>query len=162
MNKLIALLMIPFTALTLSGVAGVAQAAGDYLVVKSKQGNFEDVRDDLVNAIEGRGIKINHTNYIAEMLERTGKDLGATKQVYLKGEQVEFCKSNLSRAQMEADPANMAFCPYIISIYTTPADANKVYVAYRKQLAPGASKATQKALKDIEKLLEEIAMEAVE
>lgn len=159
MHKLITLMLLPFAALAF---AGAVQAGGDYLVVKSKQGHFEDVRDDLVNAIEGRGIKINHSNYIAEMLERTGKDLGATKQIYLKGEQVEFCKSNLSRAQMEADPSNMVFCPYIISVYTTPADANKVYVAYRKPLAPGAGKATQKALKDIEKLLLEIVTEAVE
>jgi len=159
MHKLITLMLLPFAALAFTGAV---QAGGDYLVVKSKQGNFEDVRDDLVNAIEGRGIKINHSNYIAEMLERTGKDLGATKQVYLKGEQVEFCKSNLSRAQMEADPSNMVFCPYIISVYTTPADANKVYVAYRKPLAPGAGKATQKALKEIEKLLLEIVTETVE
>jgi uncharacterized protein (DUF302 family) len=159
MHKLFTLMWVSFAALAF---AGAVQAGGDYLVVKSKQGNFEDVRDDLVNAIEGRGIKINHSNYIAEMLERTGKDLGATQQVYLKGEQVEFCKSNLSRAQMEADPSNMVFCPYIISVYTTPADANRVHVAYRKPLAPGANKATQKALRDIEKLLQEIVMEAVE
>lgn len=159
MHKLLTLMMMCFTAVSFTASA---QAGGDYLVVKSKQGNFEDVRDDLVNAIEGRGIKINHSNYIAEMLERTGKDLGATKQVYLQGEQVEFCKSNLSRAQMEADPSNMVFCPYIISVYTTPADANKVYVAYRKPLAPGAGKATQQALKDIDKLLLEIVTEAVE
>ena len=159
MHKLITLMLLPFAALAF---AGAVQAGGDYLEVKSKQGNFEDVRDNLVNAIESRGIKINHSNYIAEMLERTGKDLGATKQIYLKGEQVEFCKSNLSRAQMEADPSNRVFCPYIVSVYTTPADASKVYVAYRKPLAPGAGKATQKALKEIEKLLLEIVTEAVE
>jgi uncharacterized protein (DUF302 family) len=159
MHKLLTLMMMCFAAVSFTASA---QAGGDYLVVKSKQGKFEDVRDDLVNAIEGRGIKINHSNYIAEMLERTGKDLGATKQVYLQGEQVEFCKSNLSRAQMEADPSNMVFCPYIISVYTTPADANTVYVAYRKPIAPGAGKATQKALKDIDKLLLEIVTEAVE
>ncbi len=149
--------LIPAILLSLA-----AQAGGDYLVVKTVQGSFDDVRDDLVNAIESRGIKINHTNYIADMLERTGKDLGATRQVYVKGEQVEFCKSDLSRAQMEADPNNMVFCPYIISVYTTPADPKKVHVAYRKPLAPGGSKASQKALKDIEKLLGEIVAEVVE
>lgn len=143
-------------------IAVSAQAGGDYLVVKTTSGNFDDVRDDVVNAIESRGIKINHTNYIADMLERTGKDLGATRQVYVKGEQVEFCKSNLSRAQMEADPGNMVFCPYIISVYTTPADPGKVHVAYRKPLAPGAGQATQQALKDIEGLLGEIVAEVVE
>jgi uncharacterized protein (DUF302 family) len=162
MRKLLSFAIIPFVTLSIAAFSSTtAQAGGDYLVVKSKQGNFEDVRDDLVNAIESRGIKINHSNYIAEMLQRTGKDLGASKQVYVQGEQVEFCKANLSRAQMEADPSNMVFCPYIISVYTTPTDAQKVQVAYRKPLAPGASKATQQALKEIEKLLEEITAEAV-
>ncbi|MBM4180163.1 MAG: DUF302 domain-containing protein [Betaproteobacteria bacterium] len=139
-----------------------AHAGGDYLVVKTKQGRFEDVRDDLVNAIESRGIKINHFNHIADMLERTGKDLGATKRVYVKGEQVEFCKSDLSRAQMEADPGNMVFCPYIISVYTTPADPARVHVAYRRPLAPGAGEATRQALRNIDKLLAEIVAEAVQ
>ncbi|MCU0934462.1 MAG: DUF302 domain-containing protein [Thiobacillaceae bacterium] len=134
----------------------VAHAGGDYLVVKTKQGRFEDVRDDLVNAIES-----HHFNYIADMLERTGKDLGATKRVYVKGEQVEFCKSDLSRAQMEADPGNMVFCPYIISVYTTPADPARVHVAYRRPLAPGAGEATRQALRNIDKLLAEIVAEAV-
>ncbi len=157
MRKIIALLSILlFAVAAQAGGASVDQ----YLTIKSKQGNFEDVRDDLVMAIESRGIKINHTNYIAKMLERTGESLGATKQVYGMGEQVEFCKSNLSRAQMEADPANMAFCPYIISVYTLPQDAKTIYVAYRKPLAPGAGKATQKALNDVAKLLDEITDEA--
>lgn len=157
MRKIIALLSTLLFAVA-------AQAGGDsggkYLMVKSKQGNFEDVRDDLVMAIESRGIKINHTNYIAKMLERTGESLGASKQVYGMGEQVEFCKSDLSRAQMEAHPANMAFCPYIISVYTLPQDAKTIYLAYRKPLAPGADKATLKALADVAKLLDEITDEA--
>lgn len=146
--------------LSLLLMAGPAFAAGDYLVIKSKTGKFEDVRDDLVMAIESRGIKINHFNYIADMLARTGKDLSATRQVYVHGEQVEFCKSDLSRAQMEADPANIAFCPYIISLYTTPKDETRVFVAYRKPLAPGADKATREALRNIDKLLAEIVDEA--
>lgn len=155
MRKCFALLSVLLFSLS-------AQAGGEHLVVKTKQGSFEDVRDDLVNAIESRGIRINHFNYIADMLERTGRDLGATKQVYVKGEQVEFCKSDLSRAQMEADPVNMVFCPYIISVYTTPADPAKVHVAFRRPLAPGAGEATRQALRDIEKLLAEIVAEAVE
>jgi hypothetical protein len=136
--------------------------AADNIFMMTKRGNFEDVRDDVVMAIEGRGIKINHSNYIADMLERTGRDLGATRQVYVQGEQVEFCRTNLSRAQMEADPANMVFCPYIISIYTTPQDPQLVHVAFRKPEAPNASLATRTALKGVEKLLADIVMEALQ
>lgn len=137
------------------------QAAG-HMVVMTKKGNFQDVRDDVVLAVEGRGIKINHHNYIADMLARTGADLGASKQVYIHGEQIEFCKSDLSRVQMEADPGNMIFCPYIISVYTTPKDPDLVHVAFRKPEAPKASAATRKALKDIEMLLVDIVKEALQ
>lgn len=138
-----------------------AHAGGDYLVMQSKQGKFDEVREDLILAIESRGIKINHFNYIADMLARTGQDLGASRQIYVRGEQVEFCKADLSRAQMEADPANMVFCPYIISLYTTPAEPQRVHVAFRVPRAPGANAATQQALQAIETLLREIVEEAV-
>ncbi len=140
--------------------SAAAHADGGHLVLLSKQAKFDDVKEDLVLAIESRGIKINHFNFIADMLARTGQDLGATRQIYLRGEQIEFCKSDLSRAQMEADPANMVFCPYIITLYTTPDDAERVFVGYRRPLAPGAGAATQRALAAIDALLREIVEEA--
>jgi len=93
------------------------------------------------------------------MLERTGKDLGATKQVYTHGEQFEFCSAAISRAMMEADPHAIVMCPYIVSVYTIPGDKN-VYVAYRK---PAATKnpALKKSLAEVEKLLTEIIKDAL-
>jgi uncharacterized protein (DUF302 family) len=136
-----------------------ALAADGYNVLFKAQGEFQDVRDQVEAAIEGKGLKINHTNKIAEMLERTGKDLGAAKQVYVNGEQFEFCSARISRQMMEADPHAMVLCPYIISVYTVPNDKN-VYIAYRK---PAASKnpALKKALADVDKLLTEIIKDAM-
>lgn len=146
---LCALLCLPLAAL----------AADGYAVVFKTQGAYQDVRDALEMAIEGKGIKINHTNKIAEMLERTGKDLGATRQVYVNGEQFEFCSAVISRRMMEADQNAMTLCPYIVSVYTVPNDKN-VYIAYRK---PPATKnpALKKALADVEKLLNEIIKDAM-
>jgi uncharacterized protein (DUF302 family) len=134
-------------------------AAEAYTVLFKTQGTFADVRNQVVSAIEGKGLKINHSNLIADMLERTGKDLGATKQVYENGEQFEFCSARISRNMMEADPHAIAMCPYIVSVYTIPNDKN-VYIAYRK---PAASKkpALKKALADVEKLLTEIIKDAM-
>ena len=152
MKKLLAycaMLCLPLSAL----------AADGYNVLFKAQGEFQDVRDQVEAAIEGKGLKINHTNKIAEMLERTGKDLGAAKQVYVNGEQFEFCSARISRQMMEADPHAMVLCPYIISVYTIPNDKN-VYIAYRK---PAASKnpALKKALADVDKLLTEIIKDAM-
>jgi len=136
-----------------------ALAAEPYSALFKTQGTFEAVRDSVQSAIEGKGLKINHTNLIADMLERTGKDLGATKQVYTHGEQFEFCSAAISRAMMEADPHAIVMCPYIVSVYTIPGDKN-VYVAYRK---PAATKnpALKKSLAEVEKLLTEIIKDAL-
>ena len=136
-----------------------ALAAEGYTVLFKTQGEFQDVRDQVEAAIEGKGLKINHTNKIAEMLERTGKDLGATKQVYVNGEQFEFCSARISRQMMEADPHAMVLCPYIVSVYTIPNDKN-VYIAYRKP-GPTRNPALKKALADVEKLLTDIIKDAM-
>ncbi len=141
------------------GLPCVAQAADDFAVVFKTQGAFEAVRDQVQSSIEGKGLKINHSNQIAGMLERTGKDLGATKQVYGQGEQFEFCSASISRQMMEADPTAMVMCPYIVSVYTVPGDA-AVYVAYRKPPATDNA-ALKQALDAVNALLTEIIEEAL-
>ena len=136
-----------------------AMAADAYTVLFKTQGTFQDVRDSLQFAIEGKGLKINHTNKIAEMLARTGTAVGATKQVYVDGEQFEFCSSTISRQMMEADPHAMVMCPYILSVYTIPNDKN-VYIAYRKP-GPTRNPALKKALADVETLLNDIIKQAM-
>ena len=144
-----AMLCLPFSAL----------AAESYSVLFKTQGTFQDVRDSLQMAIEGKGLKITNTNKIAAMLERTGKDVGSTRQVYEKGEQFEFCSAKISREMMEADPHAIVMCPYIVSVYTIPGDKT-VYVAYRKP-GPASKPALKKSLGDVEKLLTEIIQEAL-
>ena len=151
--------LVLFFLLGLISVA--AQAGENFNVLFKTHGKFEDVRDMVVTTIEGRGLKINHTNYIADMLARTGKDLGATRQVYVNGEQFEFCSATVSRAMMEADPHAIVLCPYIISVYTIPNDGDAVYVAYRKPVA-SRNKALKKALADVDSLLSGIIKEAIQ
>ncbi|HQT35124.1 MAG TPA: DUF302 domain-containing protein [Thiobacillus sp.] len=147
------------TACVLFGLSMPALATDAYSVLFKTQGDFSFVRDSVQSAIEGKGLVINHTNLIAGMLERTGKDLGATKQVYTNGEQFEFCSATISRAMMEADPHAITMCPYIVSVYTIPGDAN-VYVAYRKP-GPTHNPALKKALDQVETLLSEIIEEVL-
>lgn len=124
-------------------------------------GKFEEVRDMLVISIENRGLKINNVNHIAEMLERTGKDLGAARPVFAKGEQYEFCSAVISRKMMEADPHSIILCPYIISIYSLPNDGDTIYLAYRKA-PPTRNKALKKALADVDTLLSGIIRETLQ
>ena len=130
------------------------------VVTYSTQGKFEDVRDELKLAIEGKGLVIDYHSFVNRMLERTGKDVGSGKKLYADAQAFVFCSAALSRKMMEADAANMAFCPYTLTVYATAAEPEKVYVAYRRPWRPDGSAASKSALREIETLLDGLAREA--
>lgn len=131
------------------------------LVTYSKQGKFDDVRDDLKLAIESRGLVIDYQSYLNRMLERTGKDVGSTQPVYADAQAFVFCSAALSRKTMEADPLNAAMCPYAMVVFATAREPGKVQIAYRRPWRPDGSAASKAALKEVEKLLDSIARQAV-
>ena len=131
------------------------------VVTHSKRAKFEDVRDDLKLAIEGKGLVIDYQSYVNRMLERTGKDVGSARKLYADAQAFVFCSAALSRKTMEADPANVAMCPYSIVVYETAAEPGKVYVSYRRPWRPDGSAASKAALTDVDKLLDGIARAAL-
>lgn len=132
------------------------------VVTYSKKGaKFDDVRDELKLAIEGKGLVIDYESYVNRMLERTGKDVGSARKLYADAQAFVFCSAALSRKTMEADPANASFCPYSIMVYTTAADPGTVRVSYRRPWRPDGSAASKAALKEVEALLDGIARKAL-
>ena len=155
---LIRILVSGFVAL----FSAVVLAAGPHPVVTySKKAKFEDVRDDLKLAIEAKGLVIDYQSFVNRMLERTGKDIGSTRKLYIDAQAFVFCSAVLSRKTMEADPVNMAMCPYSIAVYTMAVEPEKVYVSYRRPWRPDGSAASRRSLKEVETLLDRIAREAV-
>ncbi len=151
------------TFLLLLTINGCAMAAGDrdsYMKLYTVDGRYENVRDDLELAITGKGIKINNIAHIGDMLARTGKDLGKSKQIFAHAEAFEFCSATVSRATMEADPHNIVFCPYVIAVYSLPGEKDKTYIAYRRPQLVGST-ASKKSLQRVEALIQEIISEAI-
>ncbi|WP_265945028.1 DUF302 domain-containing protein [Dechloromonas sp. A34] len=140
--------------LILSALAlSVGAVSSDEWMVRQKLASpFVDARDAIVMAVENRGLVVNYTSHIGDMLQRTGADIGASRQIYEHAEIIEFCSASLSRKMMEADPHNIVLCPFAISIYTLPGETNTTWIAYRKPQG-GAAKL-------VEPLLREIAAEA--
>lgn len=141
------------------GMPLIAQAADNYAVIFKAHGSYPEVRALVQSAIEGKGLKINTMHKISDMLDRTGKDIGATKRVYENAEQFDFCSADISRRMMEADPHAIAMCPYLISVYKLPNEKH-VYIAYRR---PAATKnpRLKKVLSDVDKMMTEIIKEAL-
>ena len=142
--------LIVLFAFALSAATALAD---DWMSRQKVAGSFADTHEAIVLAIENRGLVINFTSHIAEMLQRTGADIGASRQIFENAEIIEFCSAGLSRKMMEIDPHNIVLCPFAISIYTLPGEKNITWVAYRKPLGAAAEL--------VGPLLKEIVAEAV-
>lgn len=140
-------------------VAPVLVAQTNEIRTVVAKASFEDAKFGLTNAIINRGLVIDYTGRLGEMLTRTGKDVGSTKVIYKHAEYVVFCSSKLSRDMMEADPANIAMCPYVIFYYETAAKPGEVVIGYRRPPARGNAK-SKAALVAVDGLLSAIIKEA--
>lgn len=130
-------------------------------VTRSVAGNFDSVLRALVFAIEGKGLVISYQSHVAEMLDRTGKDIGGNAPLYKGARTLEFCSATLSRAAMEADIHAVLACPYKIAVYETSKEPGKVWLSYLKH-SKTAPPAGQASMLKVEQLLEEIVKEAVQ
>ena len=65
------------------------------IVTYSKTAKFEDVRDDVKLAIEGKGLVIDYQSFVNRMLERTGKDVGSARKLYADVQAFVFCSAAL-------------------------------------------------------------------
>jgi len=141
--------------------AAVLPAAAQPIGTYSKTAAYEDVKFELSDAIIRRGLVVDHVGQIGVMLERTGPDVGSTKPLYKRAEFFTFCSAKFSRAMMEADLGNIAFCPFVIFIYEAADKPGETVVGYRKPMGAGGSEASKKALADIDALLDRIVKDAV-
>ena len=135
------------------GLSGQGMAADDSsgVIQRTVEANFVDVRIDIESAIMNGGYVVDYQANIGDMLTRTAADVGSTESVYLHAETWQFCSSILSRATMEANPANIAHCPYVIFAYETEASPGQVVVGFRAHAGDGDASlaAVDKALTDV-------------
>lgn len=147
-------------AIALAVVFGAGHAAADQIKSTTVTAAFDDVKFELTNAITERGLAVDFNGQLGKMLDRTGADVGSTKPIYRNAEYFTFCSAKLSRAMMEADPLNVAFCPYVIFIIETADAPGKITVGYRSPHKTGKA-ASDAALAEIDRLLDGIMRAAV-
>lgn len=135
-------------ALILSLVTLATPAAADPAITREVEDSFDNVAFALESAIVGRGLVIDHLSHVGEMLERTKEDVGSTVTVFTQADVFSFCSAAVSRQVMEADPANIQYCPYGIFLYETPDAPGSVTVGYR-DYPEGEMQAVEDMLADI-------------
>lgn len=122
-----------------------AQATTTYVV----DGTFDDATFGVESAIVGRGLVVDWISHVGEMLERTGADVGSDVTIFDNADIFMFCSAAVSREVMEADPMNIAYCPYAVFVFDRDGE---VVVGYRNQ--------PEGDMQKVQALLDEIAREA--
>jgi uncharacterized protein (DUF302 family) len=121
--------------------------------------SYEDVIENVKDAIIGRGLNITSVLSTSEMLNRTGHDLGYDKNVFRHAEIIQFCSAVIAHQLASINPNNMVFCPFAISVYQLSEDDKTVYVTYRK---PEADKESAEVINKVDQLIKSIIEEATE
>ena len=138
------------SALGLVALAAVpAQAAGDDVFTVVAEVPFADAAQGVNDAIINKGFKVDYHGFIGEMLKRTADDVGATKELYKDAEFFTFCSAVVSRDVMEADIADIAYCPYVVFVYEDAATPGKVTIGHRSLPEGGARDQVNDLLGDI-------------
>ena len=149
--------------LALAVIAGAATAADigykDYV----KAGVYDDIAENLKDAIIKRGYVIDYVGQFNAMLERTAADTGTitaggNKSPYKNAQYVQFCPSKLTHEAVNASPFAIANCPVALFVYETNYEAGKVHVGYRLPVE-SPSKRVNEVNSRLTALLHEIATE---
>jgi len=129
--------------------------------VYSKEARFEDVRDDVKDAIVNKGFVIDYVGHFNVMLERTAEATGSVtplgaKSPYKHAEYMQFCPAKLTHEAVSATPFAIANCPIAIFVYETSGEPGKIQVGYR--LPVGSPSRVVRQINDkLVALLDEIA-----
>lgn len=110
-------------------------------------GTFDDATFAVESAILDKGLVIDYVSHTGEMLARTGPDLGSDVELFAAADIFVFCSAQLSREVMEANPMNIAHCPYGIFVADQAGD---VSIGFRNYPA-GEMQKVQSFLDDIVK-----------
>lgn len=136
-----------FLGLVMAGLPQIAVAQD--AITYPFDGSFEDASFAIENAIIDRGLVIDYTSHVGDMLNRTGADVGSDVAIFDNAQIFLFCSAAVSRRVMEADPMNIMHCPYGIFVADM---GGEVMIGHRDY--------PDEPMQEVEALLDAIILEA--
>ncbi|NDW52310.1 DUF302 domain-containing protein [Aliiroseovarius sp. PrR006] len=131
MRKILGTALVSAAALTAPAFAdGHGKQMSEHAVTYAFDGSFDDATFAVESAIVGQGLVIDYVSHTGEMLERTKGDVGSDVTIFDAADIFLFCSAKLSREVMEADAANISFCPYGIFVTDTNGEVRVGYRTY--------------------------------
>jgi uncharacterized protein (DUF302 family) len=141
-----------------SVAAAAAQSDTEGYYITTSGASFEDTMAALNDAVINRGLVIDYTGQVGEMLARTA-DAVNMETPYLNASYLHFCSAKFTHGVVAANPENIAVCPYVVFAYELKAEPGSVHVGYRKPIGAPGSEST---LGEVDALLREIVSETAE
>ncbi len=147
--------------------------------------NYEDIRSNLIDAIEQKAINISKIYHASDMLNRTqeevfniktfynkaisnfdkmlntppdSKNKKAVQQIYKKAEIIAFCSAKISHELVIANPLNISLCPFEIALYTLNSSPNQTHIVYTELSA--LDQKSQKSTTDANELIKSLVQSA--
>ena len=113
-----------------------------------KAASFEEVSENVKDAILKRGYVIDYVGQLNAMLERTAGDTGTitsggNKSPYANAQYMQFCPAKLTHEAVNASPFTIANCPVAIFVYELTYEKGKVHVGYRLPLESASKRVTE-------------------
>jgi uncharacterized protein (DUF302 family) len=162
MRRNVALSVVAFAAslLLIGPLSATEPGSSAAIATESKAAaRYQDVREDLLMAIEAQGFVVGAIGDLGMSLARSAPDLGH-QPVYLNAEYFNFCPAAIAHELVAADPANLAYCPFQMVLYEAAARPGTIVVGYRHPGVDGNA-ATRAALAKAERVFAGIAKAAV-
>ncbi len=133
-------------------------ASSNVVISKVVDNPYEDVRSNLIDAIEEKALNISKIYHASDMLNRTKDSVKNAKNIYQKAEIIEFCSAKISHQLTLANHLNIAFCPFKIALYSLTKSPKQTHIIYT-QLKP-IDKASIKPSAEANKLIESLVESA--
>jgi len=131
MRKFLGTVLVAAAALTAPAFAdGHGKQMSDHAITYAFNGDFDDATFAVETAIVGQGLVIDYVSHTGDMLERTKGDVGSDVMIFEAADIFLFCSAKISREVMEADAANISFCPYSIFVTDTNGEVRIGYRTY--------------------------------
>ena len=109
-----------------------AKTIGFSIVEEIEGVTFEDINEQLIEIIEGRGIVISYTSHAQKMLLRTSPQINPDYNVYTNALIHLFCTAEQAHEMTSINPHIISGCPYGIAVYELANNPGNVFLSYRK------------------------------
>jgi len=139
--------------LSLFSFASGAAAKGDR--VKIVQGSYEEVFQNLQDAVIDAGLVIDYVGHVDRMLDRTATAVDNGTSPYLHARYLQFCSAPLTHKAVSADVNNFAICPLVVFAFETKASPGNVSMGFREPAMVKSSR-SQAVAADLNALLKSI------